>query len=114
MKLIFLIAVLGASREEPSRRMAITIDDLPFVSAIALPPGEIRARTAKLLDHLQRRAIPAVGFVIESKLFEARREDPERVALLDLWLDTGLELGNHTSRRARLPVSPSRGSSSPS
>jgi peptidoglycan/xylan/chitin deacetylase (PgdA/CDA1 family) len=96
MNSLFLLAALASVQENPSRRIAITIDDLPFVSASALAADEVRTRTTKLLDHLERRAIPAVGFVIERKLFESGSEDPERTALLDLWLDSGMELGNHT------------------
>jgi peptidoglycan/xylan/chitin deacetylase (PgdA/CDA1 family) len=96
MNILLVLAALAAAQETPSRRMAITIDDLPFVSVNALPPEEIRARSERLLGHLQRRSIPAVGFVIESKVFEAGREDSERVALLDHWLESGMELGNHT------------------
>lgn len=90
------LVVLAALGCEPPRRVAITIDDLPFVSANALPVEEVYIRTERLLRHLQRRAVPAVGFVNEGKVYEGENEDPARVALLELWLDAGMELGNHT------------------
>lgn len=54
---------LAAFRAEETRRVAITIDDLPFVSVNTLPDGEVRVRTEKLLGHLRRRSVPAIGFV---------------------------------------------------
>jgi len=92
-----LVLALGAANEgENPRRVAITIDDLPFVSANALPADEVRVRTEKLLGHLRSRAVPGVGFVNEGKVYEGDKEDAARVALLALWLDAGMELGNHT------------------
>lgn len=96
MRLFLLIMTLAALRGENSRRVVVTIDDLPFVTANVLPAEEVQARTAKLLSHLRERLIPAIGFVNEGRLFEGEKEDPARVALLELWLDAGMELGNHT------------------
>ena len=90
------LAALALGLPVDARRVAITIDDLPFVSANALPAAEVRVRTERLLEHLSRRAVPAVGFVNEGKLYEGESEDPARVALLALWLEAGMELGNHS------------------
>jgi len=45
-----------------------------------------------------RHEVPAIGFVNEAKLYVdgAAIPDPAYVALLQAWLDAGLELGNHT------------------
>jgi len=96
MRLFLLIMTLAALRGEDSRRIVVTIDDLPFVAANVLPPDEVQAQTEKLLSHLRERRVPAIGFVNEGKLFEGEKEDPARVALLELWLDASMELGNHT------------------
>ncbi len=93
MLLFFLIAALGG---EPIRRVAITIDDLPFVSASPLPEEEVQIRTKALLDHLRSRGVRATGFVNEGKFFGGEREDSAGAAHLALWLDAGMELGNHT------------------
>ncbi len=93
MLLLLVITALGG---EPARRVAITIDDLPFVSANALSSEELRVRTEALLAHLRARAVPAIGFVNEGKIFEGGSEDPARVSLLELWLQAGMELGNHS------------------
>jgi peptidoglycan/xylan/chitin deacetylase (PgdA/CDA1 family) len=84
----------GQAAPEPARSVAVTIDDLPFVTRrLSLP--EVSEATARLLEPLKRRAVPAVGFVNEDKLLHEGEIDG-RVALLSQWLDAGLELGNHT------------------
>jgi peptidoglycan/xylan/chitin deacetylase (PgdA/CDA1 family) len=91
----FFLLVLAALPAGESRQVAVTIDDLPFVSASVLPDDEVRARTEKLLGHLRRHDVPAVGFVNEGKVHDGENEDPSGVALLDSWLSAGMELGNH-------------------
>ena len=94
---MLLALALGlALAAEPARQVAITIDDLPFVSASPLPEDEVQTRTKALLEHLRTRGVPATGFVNEGKFFEGEREDPAGAAHLALWLDAGMELGNHT------------------
>ena len=100
------LAALALVFSSEKRRIAITIDDLPFVSANALTDEEVRVRTEKLLGHLRRRSVPAIGFVNEGKVFEGQNEDPARVALLDLWLEAGMELGNHTYSHLDLHSTP--------
>ncbi|MEM6705823.1 MAG: polysaccharide deacetylase family protein [Acidobacteriota bacterium] len=80
--------------------MAVTIDDLP---AVCTCKSEAWSElTAGLLSALQKRAVPAIGFVNEGKLFRRRGEvapekpDVARVELLERWLDAGHELGNHS------------------
>lgn len=73
------------------RAVAVTFDDLP-ASQNTERTAEINK---KLVEAVTRHRIPAVGFVNESKLY-ARGETDARIALLRLWLDAGLELGNHT------------------
>ena len=51
--------------------------------------------TQRLLKTITDNKIPAVGFVNERKLF-VRGETDRRIAFLQMWLDAGMELGNHT------------------
>jgi peptidoglycan/xylan/chitin deacetylase (PgdA/CDA1 family) len=97
------LAVAGLAAE---RWVSITIDDLPFVSAIPLPADEVRARTEALLSHLRSRGVRATGFVNEGKFFEGEREDPAGAAHLSLWLDAGMELGNHSYSHGDLNDTP--------
>jgi peptidoglycan-N-acetylglucosamine deacetylase len=80
-----------SSDRKAAREVAITFDDLPAV------PGNARVAeiNKRLVDSLIRHRIPAIGFVNEIRL-NARGETEARIALLQMWLDAGLELGNHT------------------
>lgn len=86
-------AVSGA--DAPIRQMAITVDDLPAGRSHALPFARQEYITARVVGSLSRHGVPAVGFVNESKLEVDGRVDPRGVALLERWLESGMELGNH-------------------
>jgi len=75
--------------------IAITIDDLPAGGANSMPASEILEMTTKLLATLREQKVPAVGFVNEQKLYKPGEVD-DRIKSLNLWLDNGFELGNHT------------------
>ncbi len=90
-----LLAEKGAAPAAPARRtVAVTIDDLPFV-AYGLPLEAVRTLSKELVAALAARKVPAVAFVNEDRVF-VRGEVDERIALLEEWLDAGMELGNHT------------------
>lgn len=88
-------AANAQARKQPDRQVAVTIDDLPSGMADRLPAAEITAMTTKLLTTLRDQKIPVVGFVNEKKLYKSGEVD-ERIKSLQLWLDYGFELGNHT------------------
>ncbi|CAN5863766.1 hypothetical protein BH18ACI5_BH18ACI5_28510 [soil metagenome] len=79
-----------------ARRMAITIDDLPTASVLGDDVASAERTTTALVDALVRNHVPAIGFINERKLQPRGAVDPQRVALLQQWIDAGLELGNHT------------------
>jgi len=85
----------GQTSKKPDRQVAVTIDDLPAGMADRLPPADISAMTAKLLGTLRDQKVPVVGFVNEKKLYKTGEVD-ERIKVLQMWLDYGFELGNHT------------------
>ena len=98
----------GADSTPPGsvRKIAITFDDLP---AVSVPAGEtcdlvaLKANTAKLLATLTSHAVPVVGFVNEGRICKSL--PPEALlALLNMWLDAGAELGNHTFSHVDLDV----------
>jgi peptidoglycan-N-acetylglucosamine deacetylase len=92
---IFPLFVVAQAPQSPDREVAITIDDLPAGTADHLPAAEITAMTAKLLGTLRDQKIPVVGFVNEKKLYKPGEVD-QRIKVLQMWLDYGFELGNHT------------------
>ena len=86
------IVTIGQARD---RTIAITIDDLPVVST----RRDITNRheiTKKLLGHIRKARVPVIGFVNENKLYSGEQRDEKQIDLLRMWLDAGLELGNHT------------------
>jgi len=93
---------LRAAGEPPVRRMAVTIDDLPFVCTTDRSPATARTITTGLLRWLREHRIPAIGFVNGNKLLREGQPDPSRQDLLRAWLEAGLELGNHTWSHADL------------
>ena len=76
--------------------VAVTFDDLPATGGERRVDAEILAINQAIVGTLGKRGIPAVGFVNEVGLEAEGQIDPARVAALSLWLDAGLELGNHT------------------
>ncbi len=99
MILAFSIALGNASPRSdvpPDRQVAITIDDLPAAAANSMSAASVTEMTAKLLAALTQNKVPAVGFVNEKELYYHWGEVDERIKALNMWLDAGLELGNHT------------------
>ncbi|HKP69491.1 MAG TPA: polysaccharide deacetylase family protein [Pyrinomonadaceae bacterium] len=110
MRLLYLliISILGTiigSGQIRDRTIAITIDDLPVVST----RGDLKNRaeiTKKLLGHIRKAKVPAIGFVNENKLYTAGQRNEKQIDLLRMWLDDGLELGNHTYSHRSLNTIP--------
>jgi peptidoglycan/xylan/chitin deacetylase (PgdA/CDA1 family) len=93
---IALHSIASTPATPPDRQIAITIDDLPAGAARFMSAAVITEMTTKLLAVLQREKVPAVGFVNERKLYYNWGEADERIRALNMWLDAGFELGNHT------------------
>lgn len=95
-----LLAVEAVPQTDTSERIvAVTFDDLPATPAgvVSNDVASLNELTRKLLGAVRKYSIPAVGFVNEGKLFVGGSGDVDgRTAILRMWLDAGLELGNHT------------------
>lgn len=94
--ILFLSFSTAAQTTQPARKMAVTIDDLPYIAA-GQPPNLRNAQraTKEILRVLVAHQAPAIGFVNERKL-EIKGEVDARIALLQQWIDAGMVLGNHT------------------
>lgn len=93
--IIFLLLSSAVFAQKVQRSIAVTIDDLPVVST----RSDLKNRqeiTKKLLAHIKKAKVPAIGFVNENKLYTQGKRDEAQVDLLRAWLTAGLELGNHT------------------
>src|ERR1043165_7007399 len=85
------------------REVAVTFDDLP--SPQCYDVATLRDLTSKLLKSITSSQVPVIGFVNESKLHQGN-ELSARTAILKMWLDAGVELGNHTYSHLRLYNTP--------
>jgi peptidoglycan/xylan/chitin deacetylase (PgdA/CDA1 family) len=88
--------VAAAPARQAGRLMAITIDDLPTASVLGDDLPRAEKTTRDLVAAIRKAGVPAIGFVNERKLETGGTVDPRRVALLERWLDAGLDLGNHS------------------
>jgi peptidoglycan-N-acetylglucosamine deacetylase len=90
-------ALLGAlvHAQPPRRSVAITVDDLPMGGDGSDPSFEgIYGMNERLVRPFKEGRIPLTGFV---NAHHEQTLGPDRLRrLLDLWLDAGADLGNHT------------------
>lgn len=93
------------SKTQPiDRRIAITIDDLPWAATDdggwqadnANDSRRIETHHKQLLAAMKKAKAPVVGFVNEGKLYANGTLQKNRVAMLEDWLKAGFDLGNHT------------------
>lgn len=82
--------------QSTTKHVAITFDDLPLNIASQVDNFELRRVVVKLLGQISASGVPVTAFVNENKLEQNGVRDPERAAILKLWLDAGVDLGNHT------------------
>jgi peptidoglycan/xylan/chitin deacetylase (PgdA/CDA1 family) len=95
--IVFLVALTAvqAGVTPAGRQVAITIDDLPRGGdGSGRTLAAVRAMTERLLKPFREEKIPVIGFVNEGRgtLFE--RDGLRQI--LDVWLDAGADLGNHS------------------
>ncbi len=93
--LAILLCALSTQAQTQKRTMAVTIDDLPYVTIDAPYLANARQATPRILAALEKCRAPVVGFVNEARLHE-QNEEKARIALLKQWIAMGAILGNHT------------------
>jgi peptidoglycan/xylan/chitin deacetylase (PgdA/CDA1 family) len=86
---------LSAQEVRPSRTMALTFDDLPYVTLGQSDlPQKARRATDAILRVLAAHEAPVLAFVNEHAI--ATYPGETGVSLLQRWVDAGGTLGNHT------------------
>jgi len=93
---LFLLGWILAFGAQAQKQMVVTVDDLPAVTDYYRTPQSWMAFTRQLVGHLTTHRVPAVGFVISGFLYRDSTPDTNQLNLLNVWLDAGLELGNHS------------------
>lgn len=95
--LIVAALLLAGPAAAGARTVAVTFDDLPYQASgpQLCDPVQALALTRDFLAMLEPLDTHATAFVNEGKVCDARRADllPQ---ILNLWLDAGVDLGNHT------------------
>ena len=97
---VFASMSLQAQSGTTGHTVAITIDDLPFVTADSTRPMlPIDAKAAadanhKLLSALANHHVPVTGFVIQKGAEDLGLDSG--TAILREWIDRGFDLGNHS------------------
>lgn len=78
------------------REVAVTFDDLPGVQTggAYCSPKTLENINRRLIASLKKHQVPALGLVVESRICES--EKSALPGLLRMWLDAGLQLGNHS------------------
>jgi len=109
--LVGIATLVGAAQPVTPRSVAVTFDDLPAprVAVVSNTPSGLRENTARLLGALEAHGVAAVGFVNEGKLVVPGEDLAARAARTDvlrMWLDAGMELGNHTYSHPDLNTTP--------
>jgi peptidoglycan/xylan/chitin deacetylase (PgdA/CDA1 family) len=91
----FILLALIFSAAAENRQVAITIDDLPRGGDGGPKTLDaIREMTRRLLQPFREQHIPVIGFVNEGREVDFGPEGLRQI--LDIWLDSGAELGNHS------------------
>ncbi|MFN0152176.1 MAG: polysaccharide deacetylase family protein [bacterium] len=89
--LVPLLARAAAADSPPPIPLVITVDDLPIAGGMHESPADRERITRGLLDALAKHDIRAVGLVTWANV----KHDSD-LDLLEMWLDAGHELGNHS------------------
>ncbi|KTC65182.1 polysaccharide deacetylase (plasmid) [Legionella adelaidensis] len=88
----FSFCLSGYCAEEP-KKIAITIDDLPFVGTTNGKPSNLQRehdRFIKIVDTLKEYNVPATGFVVAGTI------EKDQWQLLEEFQKAGFQIGNHT------------------
>lgn len=91
MAVILLLITIQINAQ--NRKVTITIDDLLATPADV---NEYEYITGNLLKTLTKNNIKAIGFVNESRLYTNDKPDSTKIRILEKWMKSDMQLGNHT------------------
>lgn len=79
-----------------NKKICITIDDLPTMNYSVNTPEYDLEITSNLINTFKKYDIPAIGFVCEKQLYKNEKLDSNKVRILEMWVESGCDLGNHS------------------
>ena len=94
--LFFALAFPGLVFFGQKKQVCFSFDDLPLVTYGTTDTSYQKKTFTRLILSLKENEIPAIGFVNEVKLYNNKGLNQFQVELLTRWIDSGLEIGNHT------------------
>jgi peptidoglycan/xylan/chitin deacetylase (PgdA/CDA1 family) len=105
MRILAFLLLFASAAPSADREVAITIDDLPR-GGDGGPRNlaGVRAMTERLLRPFREQKIPVIGFVNEGRAEALGPQGLRRI--LDLWLDAGADLGNHSYSHLNINQTP--------
>ena len=90
--ILFPVTIYSQVREQASHRyVAFTFDDLPSTHDV-----NAKYIIEHLTEKLLRHHVPTIGFVNEIKLYNGEKPNQAQISLLEHWVDSGFDLGNHS------------------
>jgi peptidoglycan/xylan/chitin deacetylase (PgdA/CDA1 family) len=89
-----------------TRSIAITFDDLPYAQDDRDPLALEQQATSAMIEAVKKHHAPAVAFVNEGKVLRHPGQVDAHIALLEQWVDAGVELGNHNFGHVGLTDTP--------
>jgi peptidoglycan/xylan/chitin deacetylase (PgdA/CDA1 family) len=81
---------------EQKKQVCFSFDDLPVVDYGIKDSAFQTELMDRLIASVKKNHIPAIGFVNEKKLYDDRWRIPFQEELLNHWVKSGFDLGNHS------------------
>ncbi|MGR3809648.1 polysaccharide deacetylase family protein [Jiulongibacter sp. NS-SX5] len=108
LNLLVFAFLLSCPLFAQQKKVCFSIDDLPVVSYGDKSPEFHLDVTRRLVKSLQELNNPAIGFVNEFKLYDKAGKNikPYQKECLEIWLEAGLDLGNHTYKHKDINSTP--------
>ena len=96
LSLTLTFFVITSSSQAQKKQVNLSVDDLTVVNYGITDTVFTYGITTSLIQTFKKFGIPAIGFVNEKKIYTDDELDSIKVKHLEMWVENGYELGNHT------------------
>jgi peptidoglycan/xylan/chitin deacetylase (PgdA/CDA1 family) len=94
--LLFLFSPEFILSQNIQKELCVSIDDLPYITKYFKDNNTGQYITNKLLSAFKQYGVKALGSINSGKLFTNDELDSGKIELLYQWIDSNMNLGNHT------------------